>query len=100
MLEETNSCEFTNRENDLNTSPLSFIPVTIDVEQHTKSTPLDVGTKTTLSKFEVKNKKVNKQVVLDMQYEVLKSQKVMILLKNEKLKLQVAELKERANGRR
>lgn len=99
VQKEANSCEPDNSDDDFNTPPPSFTPVYIpvDVEQHTKPTPLPASTQ---NKSKLKSKKVSQHVVLEMQYEVLKMQKEMILLKNEKLKLQVAELKERANGSR
>ena len=73
------------------TTPPSFTTTIIPVDVEPASTQ-----KT--NTIQPKKKKVTQQVVLEMQYEVLKTQKQIILLKNEKLMLQVAQLKKQANG--
>lgn len=73
------------------TPPPSFTTTIIPVDLE------PAGTQKT-NTIKPKKKKVTQQVVLEMQYEVLKIQKQIILLKNEKLMLQVAQLKEQANG--
>lgn len=79
--------------------PTTFLApvIAIDVKLHTKPTPLPEDTQTTQKKRQAE-KQFNQKLLLEMQYEVVKMQKGIILLKIAKLKLQIAQLKEQGNG--